>query len=617
MSCYTTAKSSVTMDVEDLVLDSSKQKVDIIQKNTKIYEVIVETIWNAVVIDQSIQTRDDFTTLYQKLLRKYRVSCKKNVLSYTYKNMVKQGLLKDSPIVHQYLQTKPTRNMSGVTVITVLTSPYPNGQNFSCRHNCYYCPAEPNQPRSYLKKEPAVARANDNHFDPILQTASRLKALLLNGHEIDKLEFIIEGGTYTEYPPAYLERFHRDLIYCVNTYFDKKKRSPMTIEQEIKANADATIKIIGICIETRPDTLIDDKGISWLPRFRKWGVTRVQLGVQHTNNKILKKVNRGHTIGDSVRAINHLKNNGFKIDIHLMPDLPGSSPKKDRDMFKKVFQPTMNNVFPVSADQIKIYPCEVVPWTVIQKKYRDGKYIPYSEKNERDLFEVVKEGMMICPPWIRLPRVIRDIPLTYIEGGNRYPNLRQMLEDEIKRDGTDLMEIRARECARHPTYKWEDAELVTRTFFSSDFGREYFLSFESPDKKCIFGFLRLRIRTETGDHACVFPEIKKNCALIREVHIYGSVTPVGNSRTQDRAQHRGFGKRLIQRAETIAAENGCASIAVIQGMGVVRYYEKLGYQLVDHFMIKQLSRFDYHVITMNILTIFFVLYISLIAHLCS
>ena len=178
-----------------------------------------------------------FNKFYEVVTRKYRVYVKKNILVYTYRLMIEQKEIENYPDIWKLIQKRPARNLSGVTIITVLTSPTPDGQSFSCKHNCYYCPNEPGQPRSYLKKEPAVARANRNNFDPILQMTDRINSLLINGHEIDKLEIIIEGGTYTEYPVDYLERFHRDIIYVANTYFDKgEKRAPKDIQEEIKNN---------------------------------------------------------------------------------------------------------------------------------------------------------------------------------------------------------------------------------------------------------------------------------------------------------------------------------------------------------------------------------------------
>lgn len=512
--------------------------------------------------------------------------------------------------LRKFLQTKPSRNMSGVTVVTVLTAPFPDGQSFSCKHDCYYCPAEPNQPRSYLMSEPAVARANRNEFDARKQTLDRLNSLLMNGHKIDKIEFILEGGTFTEYPIEYLERFMRDLVYSVNTYFDgielggvgrgekehpnwdkieKYLRKPLSIEEELLLNKTARARISGICIETRPDSIVQEP--EWIIRFRKWGVTRVQLGVQQIYPQILEGVNRGHTERQASQGIELLKNNGFKVDIHLMPDLPGSSPELDTDMFKEVYHGVRFH-----ADQIKIYPCQVVPWTRIEKWHESGLYQPYAETNWEEFKSVLKTAIAECPPWIRLPRVVRDIPNKYIKGGNKKPNLRQILMDELSKEGRHVMEIRSRECGRNLMENIENAQLTKRVY-ETPTGVEIFISFETP--RAIFGFCRLRlpnpeyeITTEdVSVYECrsdyhpnmigsVFPELK-NMALIRELHVYGFVQNVGEKNTSSQqsssAQHYGLGKKLLKCAEELAKNNNYDGVAVISGCGVEEYYEKRGY----------------------------------------
>jgi ELP3 family radical SAM enzyme/protein acetyltransferase len=579
MSCSTT-KNNTNIDIEDLLLNNKYMKDEIISNEEK-YKSMIFEINDWIKEKSEIKNFDfhnEFKKIYGKITHKYRIYCKKNILVYHYRKMIESGEILNNNKMWSLIQKRPARNLSGVSIITVLTSPYPNGQSFSCKHNCYYCPNEPDQPRSYLKSEPAVARANRNKFDPILQMEDRMKSLMLNGHELDKLEIIIEGGTYTEYPKDYLEKFHRDLIYCANTYFDGKKREPYDIDTEIYINKKSRVRIIGICIETRPDALIDDDGVSWLPLFRKWGVTRVQLGVQHTNNAILKKVNRGHTFEQACEAVKYLKDNCFKVDVHLMPDLPGSNPELDKDMVDIVFNTPL-----LQPDQIKIYPCEVVPWTIIQKWFQNGKYKPYAQSNERGLLDVVKYAMELCPPWIRLPRVIRDIPLHYIEGGNMYPNLRQMLMDELKKEGKQSMDIRARECGRNTNYDINDSIYVTRCYEAND-SIEYFISCESDDYKCIFGFIRLRIQSLYAD--LEFPCLK-NHGLIRELHVYGNLVPVGYQKNKE-TQHKGIGKKLLAIAEEIACyKHNLDGVAVISGIGVMDYYQKNGYHYKDTFMIKK------------------------------
>ena len=505
------------------------------------------------------------------------------------------------PILKLLLRKKPMRAISGITSITVITAPFPDGQKFSCKHNCYYCPNEPAhegnnwqaQPRSYLYYEPAVLRANQHKFQAIGQMLSRLDTYFNNGHVIDKLEIIIEGGTYTEYPVDYLRRFHRDLFYCANIYFDLRKtyanydnslnnkldlenlkniRSPLSIEEEIKINKTAKVHIIGICIETRPDALDND----WLTRFRQWGVTRVQLGAQHVDNAILKKINRGHTIEQLLTAIAYLKDNCFKIDIHIMPDLPGASVASDKAMFDYVYSV-------VCPDQMKVYPCQTVPWTIIKKWHSEGKYVPYFDSDPKLLIDVVRYSMETCPNWIRLPRVIRDIPCSvYVEGGNNISNMRQMIDKMLEGDGVCSNDIRAREIGRHSKYYNKSAN-YNSYYYRGNGGDDYFIAYESYDTKALFGFIRLRI-VDQNKNMTIF-SILKNRGLIRELHIYGNTTAV-SSFAKNGCQHTGIGKGLLKCAERKTMENGLYGIVVISGEGVKEYYEKRGYREVDTFMVK-------------------------------
>jgi ELP3 family radical SAM enzyme/protein acetyltransferase len=505
------------------------------------------------------------------------------------------------PVLKLLLRKKPMRNISGITSITVITAPFPDGQKFSCKHNCYYCPNEPAhegnnwqaQPRSYLYYEPAVLRANQHKFQAIGQMLSRLDTYFSNGHVIDKLEIIIEGGTYTEYPVAYLERFHRDLFYSANIYFDLRKayanydnclnnkldledlkniRSPLSIEEEIKINKTAKVHIIGICIETRPDALDDD----WLLRFRLWGVTRVQLGAQHVDNAILKKINRGHSVEQLLWAIRYLKDNCFKIDIHIMPDLPGASVAIDKAMFDYVYSV-------VCPDQMKIYPCQTVPWTVIKKWHNEGKYVPYFDSDPKLLIDVVRYAMETCPNWIRLPRVIRDIPCSvYVEGGNNIGNMRQLIDNMLQGEGVYSNDIRAREIGRHTSY-YNKLANYNSYYYRGNEGDDYFIAYESYDAKALFGFIRLRI-IEYKNNLTIFT-ILKNRGLIRELHVYGDTVAV-NTYGKNGCQHNGIGKELLSYAERLTMENGLYGIAVISGEGVKEYYEKRGYKEVDTFMVK-------------------------------
>lgn len=516
-------------------------------------------------------------------------------------NDFNKGVHDNLKILKLLLRKKPMRNISGITSITVITAPFPDGQKFSCKHNCYYCPNEPAhegnkwqaQPRSYLFHEPAVLRANQHKFYAIGQMLNRMDTYYSNGHIIDKLEIIVEGGTYTEYPVDYLERYHRDLFYAANIYFDLRKtysnynnclndkldlelltniRQPLSVEEEIKINKIAKVHIIGICIETRPDALDDE----WLWRFRRWGVTRVQLGAQHVDNAILKKINRGHNVEQLLWAMKYLKDNCFKIDIHIMPDLPDASPEIDKAMFDYVYSV-------VCPDQMKVYPCQTVPWTVIKKWHEQGKYVPYFDKDPKLLIDVVRYSMENCPKWVRLPRVIRDIPCSvYVEGGNDIGNMRQIVDKLLDGDNVYSNDIRSREIGRHSKYYNKPAKYCTIQYYGNE-GTDYFISYESYDERALFGFIRLRI-VEEKNNMTKF-EILKKRGLIRELHVYGDTTAV-SSFDKNGCQHTGIGGSLLELAEIKSMEHGLYGIVVISGEGVKEYYEKKGYKEVDTFMIK-------------------------------
>lgn len=572
-------------DLEDFVLPTQKQ--NLIEQTEDTKKIIKKMLYEfeKFCIDNSDfenmdKLRTKFTQLFNKRCRETKISIQKRDMILEYQLSLENGTIEQNVLLEKMLCKKPSRSISGIVSITLVMSPYPNGQSFSCKHNCYYCPNEPAhkgnqyqaQPRSYLYHEPAVRRANRHSFKAFEQMIDRMDTLYMNGHTIDKLEIIVEGGTYNEYPMDYLEDFNRDTYYAANTYFDKEpKRDKLPLDIEVYLNRTAKVHIIGICIETRPDTISDE----WIIHYRRCGVTRIQLGIQSTHNHILKKINRGHTIECGVEAMEYLRNLCFKIDIHIMPDLPYTTPELDKEMFDftySILQP----------DQIKIYPCAVVPWTIIEKWYNDGKWKPYSPEVLKD---VMNYGLSKCPVWIRLPRVIRDIPGLYIQAGNSTTNLRQLLGD--------TKDIRSREIERHTEYYSKPAKLFVDNYKNDKETKikDYFISYESLDKEALFGFIRLRLpsnkkNNERSNYQKIkelFP-ILENRALIRELHVYGYNTQVG---TEAKAsQHRGIGTKLLNKAEWIAYLNGYPGIVVISGEGVKGYYAKKGYSEKDTYMYK-------------------------------
>jgi ELP3 family radical SAM enzyme/protein acetyltransferase len=515
---------------------------------------------------------------------KYTISNSEFIKIYKYLNLENQQL-------RNLITKKKCKSNSGVLVITILTSAHPkyideDGEvktaRFSCKHDCAYCPNEPAhegnnwvaQPRSYLYSEPAVLRANANNFDPLKQMNSRISSLINMGHIPDKLEVIVLGGTWSEYPRNYQDSFITDMYYSANIYFDNEpKRSKKTLEEEIEINETSKIHIIGLTLETRPDTI----NISEISNFRRYNCTRIQLGVQHTNNDVLKKINRGHTIECAYEAIKLLKNNCFKVDIHIMPNLPGSSYDIDKKMLEEILYDQR-----IQVDQYKIYPTAIVPYTKIKKWFDEGTYAPYYDMQ---LYELIKYFKKNVQKYKRLNRIIRDIPGHYIEGGysKKFVNMRQLLQDDMKLNKWECKCIRCREIKGNKVVI-DNIKINIETYKASD-SDEYHISFDTDcEKNYLIGFLRLRLNKEENKNLldCI-----KGCALIRELHVYSNLNSVGNN-IEGSMQHKGFGKKLIAKAEEIAIENGYTKMAIISGTGVREYYKKLGYNLIDTYMIKNL-----------------------------
>jgi ELP3 family radical SAM enzyme/protein acetyltransferase len=382
---------------------------------------------------------------------------------------------------------------------------------------------------------------------------------------------LILGGTWCSYPKQYQDRFITELYYAANVYNDIEKRPMQTLENELTLNENAKLHIIGLTLETRPDTI----NIEEIKRFRRFNATRIQLGVQHTDNAVLKKINRGHTIEAAYHAIKLLKDNGYKVDIHLMPNLPGSSYELDIQMLNDALYDDR-----LQADQLKIYPCAVVPFTKIKEWFDSGTYVPY---NDAVLFQLLKEFKMRVQPYKRLNRIIRDIPSTYISGGytSKSVNMRQLLQSDMKKNAWKCRCIRCREVADNKV-NIHDVQMKKIYYKSSD-GDEYFIYFETEEY--LIGFIRLRINTKPGEQLSIL----KDAALVRELHIYSNVSCVGVQNEMS-MQHRGYGKKLLEEAERIATHNNVYKVAVISGTGVRNYYRKMGYKLQDTYMVKSLHK---------------------------
>jgi len=550
-----------------------------------------------------ITTNEQLQQFIQQKRREAKLAISPVNLLHAYRLLLRDQEITRNKDLEKLLKTKVLRGASGVMVITILTSPYPkSGQKittFSCPYDCHYCPKEPDQPRSYISKEPAVLRANQNGFDAVKQFRSRGLTYLTLGHVVDKVELLILGGTWSSYPEDYKEEFIRDTYYAANTFyhknFDTTPRERLSLEEEIRLNESSLCRIIGLTIETRPDKITPEELIT----LRRYGVTRVQLGIQHVDNQILKKINRKCTNEDAIRAIRLLKDACFKLDIHIMPDLPFSSPELDEKMFKYILDSPDFQV-----DHWKVYPCAVTPWTKIKEWYDQGLYKPYAEKSyykeitypngetrvikTNDLFELILEVKRHVHPWIRINRIIRDIPGEFIHGGYSHEevNMRQYLQNEMKKRGYVCKCIRCREI-KNKKVDFSHAQLMVKQYDSSG-GIDYYISYEipHPTNDILLGFLRLRISKNAGLNG-VFPELE-NTALIRELHVYGHVMPVDKT-SAEATQHQGFGRKLLQKAEDIARENGYFRLAVISGVGVRNYYRKFGYTDEGYYLTKTLK----------------------------
>ncbi len=566
-------------------------------------------------------TAHQWTGINKELKKTHKIAPSVISMNYYYRVGINSGLFERNTTFEEFNIRKISRTNSGITQITVLSSPYPNGQAFSCEHNCYYCPNEPAhegneftaQPRSYLYREPAVHRANVNKFDGANQMWDRMSTLSLCGLPIDKLEVMVLGGTWGSYPTNYRIEFIRDLYYAANTFYIKNdlRRERYTLDEEIEINTDADVRIIGLTLETRPDHITKNE----LILLRKMNCTRVQIGVQHTDDYILKKINRGCYLADTKRAIKNLLNCGLKVDVHLMFDLPFSTPEKD-----KVMIDLMLTDIDLRFDQVKIYPFASLDWTETKKWEDKGEYLHYTSE---ELIDVIIYAKTKMHPWIRINRVIRDIPGDYITAGNDITNLRQIIEKQMKTNNLICHCIRCREVKNKQIgiNCIDTAELKIRKYIASD-GIEYFISIETPDEKIIYGFCRLRLYKKSGYIMDKEPSIRNpksteqevnvfsylnECAIVRELHVYGNMTPVDKERNMT-AQHRGFGKKLLAEAEKIAQYNDYYKIAVISGVGVRKYYMKQGYKLVDSYMIKELDTddmFGLYLILVNIIIVIF------------
>lgn len=575
---------------------------------------------------------------FNKLIRRYPRASGSGMYShseliYAYRELAgTYGLPAFDPaIINERLRRKPVRTSSGVTPVTVLTKPFP------CPGKCIFCPNDVRMPKSYLSDEPGAQRAEQNSFDPYLQTYSRLETYYNIGHPTDKIEIIVLGGTWSFYPETYQIWFIKRIFDAMHdfgngidrteevsqalleasqlhpqnnltnvtvygldlgksynqvvqdVYHDEmvrskqvarsikvgeRERSPIDeyatweeLEEAHRYNETAPCRSVGLVVETRPDH-IDEAEVL---RIRRLGCTKVQIGFQSLNDDVLEANKRGHNVMATRRAVKLLRQAGFKIHAHWMPNLYGSSPELDIADYYKLFGED-----DFRPDELKVYPCSLIESAELMQNYQDGTWRPYTEE---ELLEVLVSSFVNTPEYCRLTRVVRDIPGTDIVVGNQKTNFRQIVENTLAERGLSSPDIRAREI-RHQKVTMDDLKLDELIYPANGF-EEHFLQFITEDRK-IAGFLRLSLPTDAVNP---LTDELRDTAMIREIHVYGQAVDIGDSQ-EGHAQHLGLGTQLINRAVAIAQANGFERLAVISAIGTREYYRKRGFDDGELYQIR-------------------------------
>jgi elongator complex protein 3 len=434
-----------------------------------------------------------------------------------------------------------------------------------CPGECVYCPDYPDAPKSYTPESPAVLRAKQCDYEPRRQVELRLRAFSQMGHPADKVELIVMGGTFLAYPEEYQYRFIRD---CYDGLNGKESSS---LDEAKTTNEIAEHRCVGLCIETRPDWCQEKE----VRRLLEFGTTRVELGVQTLDNDIYRLIKRGHTVAAVVKATKLLKEYGLKVYYHWMPGLPGSTAEHDLELWRVLF--TDNSFKP---DGVKLYPTLVIAGTQLEKWYETGSYQPYPMDEMVDLMIKIKS---LVPKYVRIPRVMRDIPNKFIVAGCKNLALRSTIKKRMEETGIQCSCIRCREYGHRLRDGMKIGEpRLKRQDYRASGGREIFLSFED-DKETLFGLLRLRIGGLAVGNG--------GWAMVRELHVFGPAIPLGEKRS-DAAQHKGLGGELLREAERIARDEfKLQKIAIISGVGARAYFRsEVGYELEGAYMVKRLGR---------------------------
>ncbi|XP_052391074.1 elongator complex protein 3 isoform X2 [Carassius gibelio] len=471
------------------------------------------------------------------------------------------------------LKAKPIRTASGIAVVAVMCKPHRCPHISFTGNICVYCPGGPDSDfeystQSYTGYEPTSMRAIRARYDPYLQTRHRVEQLKQLGHSVDKVEFIVMGGTFMALPEEYRDYFIRNLHDALSGHTSNN------VTEAVRYSERSNTKCVGITIETRPDYCLKRH----LSDMLAYGCTRLEIGVQSVYEDVARDTNRGHTVRAVCESFHLAKDAGFKVVAHMMPDLPNVGMERDVEQFIEFFE---NPAF--RPDGLKLYPTLVIRGTGLYELWKTGRYKSYSPSA---LVDLVARILALVPPWTRVYRVQRDIPMPLVSSGVEHGNLRELALARMKDMGTECRDVRTREVGIqeiHHKVRPYQVELIRRDYVANG-GWETFLSYEDPEQDILIGLLRLRRCSPQSFR----PELKGGVSIVRELHVYGSVVPV-SSRDPSKFQHQGFGMMLMEEAERIARdEHGSSKLAVISGVGTRNYYRKMGYELEGPYMLKSL-----------------------------
>ena len=482
-----------------------------------------------------------------------------------------QDIIKHLPIgsnIRKTMMVRPVKTASGIMVITVMAKPY------DCPHGrCIYCPGgkEFNIPLSYTGKEPITKLAQKFEYDPKSQVSSKLEREVSRGHNVSKVELVIVGGTFPFMPQDYQRNFAKECFDALNGLESK------SLKDAQKLNEASKIRCVGFTVETKPDYCKK----AHVDLMLELGITRVEIGVQTLQESVYRNINRGHSIDDVYDSFQVAKDSGYKIVAHMMPGLPGSTPEKDLEDFRKLFEDQR-----LKPDMLKIYPTLLLRDTGLAKLHEKGLYNPYPDDVLTDLLLEMKKSV---PSWVRIMRIQREIESENIVNGNNSSNIRQILQQKLREKGLECNCIRCREVG---IKKLDDQDVkinLRRIDYDSSNGKEVFLSMEDSNKKILFGYLRLRKLAKPHRK-----ELKDKdgmpSAIVRELHVLGQMVDIGtNSEFTTTSQHKGYGSRLLEKAEEIVKnEFGLNSISIISAIGTRQYYKKFGYELNGPYVTKEL-----------------------------